>query len=63
MADTNEGFWLIHSVPHFPYSLEHYVYPKTGVHYGQSFMCISLNLKDLNSVGKSKETFYFVNML
>lgn len=53
MSDTNEGFWLIHSVPHFPYSLEHYMYPKTGVHFGQSFMCISLNLKDLNSVGKS----------
>lgn len=51
LGDGTQGVWLIHSVPHFPYSLKQYIYPTTGVHYGQSFLCISLNLTNLNKVG------------
>ena len=43
--DQNEGFWLVHSVPHFPPNTENngkYGYPHTGQRYGQSFLCISL---------------------
>lgn len=51
LASGEQGVWLIHSVPHFPYSLKKYEYPATGVHYGQSFLCISLDLTNLNNVG------------
>ncbi|XP_060531435.1 deoxyribonuclease-2-alpha isoform X2 [Cylas formicarius] len=51
MAENYGGFWLIHSVPHFPHSLNHYQYPETGIHYGQSFLCVSLDLENLNTVG------------
>ena len=43
--DEKEGFWLVHSVPHFPPNIENngrYGYPHTGQRYGQSFLCISL---------------------
>ncbi|XP_066145470.1 plancitoxin-1 [Euwallacea fornicatus] len=51
MTDKTSGLWLIHSVPHFPYNLNHYEYPNSGIHYGQSFLCLSLGISDLNSVG------------
>src|SRR5690349_881753 len=37
VANDINGFWLIHSVPKFPPTLEdgHYDYPKTGTIYGQ----------------------------
>lgn len=51
MADNKEGFWLIHSVPHFPQTRE-YIFPKTGTVYGQSFLCVSLDIINLNKVGE-----------
>ncbi|XP_066245534.1 plancitoxin-1-like isoform X2 [Euwallacea similis] len=51
IADKTSGLWLIHSVPNFPYSLNQYEYPDSGTHYGQSFLCLSLGVSDLNSVG------------
>lgn len=52
MANEKEGFWLIHSVPHFP-PLNRYSYPETGTHFGQSFLCISLNVSNIDRVGES----------
>lgn len=51
LADFESGFWLIHSVPHFPPLTPDYEFPKTGTLKGQSFLCISLDLKNLNKVG------------
>ncbi|KAJ8976824.1 hypothetical protein NQ317_011820 [Molorchus minor] len=48
---SNTGFWLVHSVPHFPQIGRAYIYPKTGAKYGQSFLCISMNFINLNKVG------------
>lgn len=59
VANQSEGFWLIHSVPHFPFSQTGYVYPKTGTHFGQSLLCITLNLDQLNNVGTL--FFYLIN--
>ncbi|CAG2066178.1 unnamed protein product, partial [Timema podura] len=55
MSQSNGGFWLIHSVPHYPPSpnkstQNFYSYPHTGLHYGQSLMCISLDVKQLDTV-------------
>lgn len=53
VANDISGFWLIHSVPKYPPSLEEgrYDYPETGTHYGQSFLCISFTGDQLGEVG------------
>lgn len=54
VADKNAGFWLVHSVPKFPqlpYQNNSYSYPKTGIRYGQSFLCISMMPEELEKVG------------
>ncbi|KAK7084824.1 Deoxyribonuclease II activity protein [Halocaridina rubra] len=51
MTDSG-GFWLIHSVPKYPPSPEDsYAYPKTGHHYGQSMLCISLPAEEADNLG------------
>ncbi|PSN49987.1 hypothetical protein C0J52_08765 [Blattella germanica] len=53
MTNESGGFWLVHSVPHFPPSPNStmlYSYPLTGTHYGQSFLCISLNSSQIDLV-------------
>ncbi|CAH0560064.1 unnamed protein product, partial [Brassicogethes aeneus] len=52
LANENGGIWLIHSTPHFPPIGRGYSYPKTGTVYGQSFLCISLDVSNLNEVGQ-----------
>ncbi|BES93530.1 deoxyribonuclease II [Nesidiocoris tenuis] len=51
-ADTEGGFWLVHSIPHFP-TLESYEYPKTALRYGQSALCISMGSKELDKIGNA----------
>lgn len=51
-ANSEGGFWLIHSIPKYPdpdYTT--YSYPPTGHLYGQSFLCISMEPKDMETVG------------
>jgi deoxyribonuclease-2 len=43
--DAKGGFWLVHSVPRFPFdraSSEPYTYPAYAKTYGQSFICLTL---------------------
>lgn len=52
VADEHSGFWLIHSVPRYPdYSIT-YTYPLSGRHYGQSFLCISVDSTQIDKIGK-----------
>ncbi|XP_026808791.1 cell-death-related nuclease 7 [Rhopalosiphum maidis] len=55
VADNSSGFWLVHSVPLFPQlpyqNNNSYTYPKTGVKYGQSFLCMSMTAEELDKVG------------
>lgn len=51
LGDKEGGIWLVHSVPHFPPAGPNYTYPLTGSLYGQSFLCLSLDLKNLDAVG------------
>lgn len=50
-TDGITGIWLIHSVPKYP-SIPHYEYPSTGTHYGQSFLCITLNSTEMEKIGE-----------
>ncbi len=50
--DASGGFWLVHSVPRFPFarnSSEPYTYPAYAKTYGQSFICLSLSTPDQHS--------------
>ncbi|CAF1279711.1 unnamed protein product [Adineta steineri] len=41
---TQTGFWLVHSVPHFPPVIEQgYGYPDSGRIYGQTMLCVTFN--------------------
>lgn len=50
-TDGEQGIWLIHSVPKYP-STNHYDYPKNAEHYGQSFLCISFEASQMDTVGQ-----------
>lgn len=53
MADRTGGFWLIHSVPHYPSVADsQYTYPATGYKNGQTYMCMSLPPDQMEIVGK-----------
>ncbi|XP_054163285.1 deoxyribonuclease-2-like [Oppia nitens] len=51
-ADKTHGFWLIHSVPKFPSkeSTHRYEYPETGGRYGQTALCISISIDEVDKV-------------
>jgi deoxyribonuclease-2 len=51
LADVASGLWLVHSVPNFPPLGSKYTFPSTGFPKGQSFLCISLSLENLDKVG------------
>ncbi|XP_055695244.1 plancitoxin-1 [Lutzomyia longipalpis] len=51
-TDAESGFWLIHSVPKYPSGLgTAYMYPKTGTIYGQSFLCVTFNATEMDTIG------------
>eukprot|EP01102_Stenamoeba_stenopodia_P008574 TRINITY_DN2477_c0_g2_i1.p1 TRINITY_DN2477_c0_g2~~TRINITY_DN2477_c0_g2_i1.p1 ORF type:complete len:365 (-),score=65.55 TRINITY_DN2477_c0_g2_i1:96-1190(-) len=48
--NSEGGFWLIHSVPRFPvFPASSYQYPEDEKEYGQSFLCLSMSLSNLNT--------------
>ncbi|XP_054163410.1 deoxyribonuclease-2-like [Oppia nitens] len=51
-TDKTHGFWLIHSVPKFPSkeSTHTYEYPETGSLYGQTALCISISIDEVDKV-------------
>lgn len=54
VANNGSGFWLVHSVPKFPQlpnQNNSYTYPRTGIKFGQSFLCMSMVAEELDKVG------------
>jgi len=52
IGDNKGGIWIVHSVPLFPPpSTEKYAYPNTGAVYGQSVLCITMNVTNLDKIG------------
>nr|UOI85655.1 deoxyribonuclease 2-4 [Dugesia japonica] len=47
--DKTSGYWIIHSVPRFPLA-DQYEYPKSGIKNGQSFICVSLKIDNLEEI-------------
>ena len=54
LATSSEyGFWLVHSVPKFPeLSGSDYKWGSASADYGQTFLCISMSLADIDGVAK-----------
>jgi len=50
--DKTSGFWLVHSVPHFPPPPSFgYSYPESGTVFGQTFLCVTYQYSTLNDIG------------
>ncbi|KAG7475661.1 deoxyribonuclease-2-alpha [Solea senegalensis] len=54
LLDKNQGFWLVHSTPHFPAVRQagEYYYPDSGVNYGQNFICVTYPLDHFQTIGE-----------
>ncbi|KAG8555261.1 hypothetical protein GDO81_017648 [Engystomops pustulosus] len=49
--DKYQGFWLIHSIPHFPPFPENgFGYPETGRFYGQIAMCVTYKYEQYEQI-------------
>ena len=56
------GFWLIHSVPHYPPPPdEKYDYPDSAKRYGQSMLCISLPAISQHQAENIGEIYFGLN--
>ncbi|XP_056300198.1 deoxyribonuclease-2-alpha [Pseudoliparis swirei] len=54
LLDKKQGFWLIHSTPHFPPARRagRYYYPDSGVTNGQNFLCVTFPLDRFQTIGE-----------
>ncbi|XP_067829082.1 deoxyribonuclease-2-alpha-like [Heptranchias perlo] len=52
LLDQKQGFWLIHSTPHFPPRTdESYSWPHNGLRNGQSFLCVTYPYSQFKEIG------------
>ncbi|XP_034554438.1 deoxyribonuclease-2-alpha [Notolabrus celidotus] len=54
LLDKNQGFWLVHSTPHFPPVQKEgqFYYPDSGVINGQNFICVTYPLERFQTIGE-----------
>ncbi|XP_034067153.1 deoxyribonuclease-2-alpha isoform X3 [Gymnodraco acuticeps] len=54
LLDKNQGFWLVHSTPHFPPVRQAgtFSYPPSGVNNGQNFICVTYPLERFQTIGE-----------
>uniref|UniRef100_A0A3Q3QM91 Deoxyribonuclease-2-alpha n=1 Tax=Monopterus albus TaxID=43700 RepID=A0A3Q3QM91_MONAL len=54
LLDKVQGFWLVHSTPHFPPVRQEgeYYYPTSGVTNGQNFICVTYPLDRFQTIGE-----------
>ncbi|XP_051967278.1 deoxyribonuclease-2-beta isoform X2 [Xyrauchen texanus] len=51
LFDQSQGFWITHSVPHFPpFPERDYSYPASGKYYGQTLHCITYSYTQLPQI-------------
>jgi deoxyribonuclease-2 len=53
-ADLKTGLWIVHSTPHWPASTgkSQFYFPEEEIKFGQTFVCMSLDEGELDSIGK-----------
>ncbi|XP_060905885.1 deoxyribonuclease-2-alpha [Labrus mixtus] len=54
LLDKNQGFWLVHSTPHFPPVQQEgqFYYPNSGLINGQNFICVTYPLDRFQTIGE-----------
>lgn len=54
LFDGTQGFWLVHSTPHFPPPKTEgkFSYPETGIPNGQNFICVTYPLDRFETIGE-----------
>ncbi|XP_026172480.1 deoxyribonuclease-2-alpha [Mastacembelus armatus] len=54
LLDEKQGFWLVHSTPHFPpvQQAGEYYYPSSGLVNGQNFICVTYPLDRFQTIGE-----------
>lgn len=52
--DKQQGFWLVHSTPHFPppKSAGQFSYPSSGISNGQNFICVTYPFERFQTIGE-----------
>ncbi|XP_017269048.2 deoxyribonuclease-2-beta [Kryptolebias marmoratus] len=59
LFDRSQGFWLSHSIPHFPSFPERgYLYPSSGKLYGQTALCVTYQYAQLPRIAKQLANIY-----
>lgn len=55
LLDKKQGFWLVHSTPHFPPVQKEgaFSYPSSGMVKGQNFICVTYPLERFQTIGKT----------
>ncbi|XP_068098558.1 deoxyribonuclease-2-beta isoform X3 [Hyperolius riggenbachi] len=62
LFDQKQGFWLIHSVPHFPpFPEDGFGYPDTGRFYGQTAICVTYRYHQFKQIA-SQLLYYDPNV-
>ncbi|XP_053573822.1 deoxyribonuclease-2-alpha [Bombina bombina] len=52
LLDSKQGFWLVHSTPHFPPPVNmKYDWPTNAFHNGQSFLCVTYSYNQFKDIG------------
>ncbi|XP_059841197.1 deoxyribonuclease-2-beta [Hypanus sabinus] len=52
MFDKIQGFWLTHSVPHFPPNVtDGYAWPSSGRRNGQTLLCVTIKYDQVTKIG------------
>lgn len=55
LFDHSQGFWLSHSIPHFPSFPERgYLYPSSGKANGQTALCVNYQYEQFMRIGEWK---------
>ncbi|XP_048108532.1 LOW QUALITY PROTEIN: deoxyribonuclease-2-beta-like [Alosa alosa] len=53
MFDKSQGFWLSHTIPHFPPFPERgFDYPSTGMFYGQVLFCVTYSYDQFHAISE-----------
>ncbi|MCJ8745400.1 hypothetical protein PDJAM_G00129970 [Pangasius djambal] len=54
LFDSRQGFWLVHSTPHFPPPKTEgkFSYPSSGINNGQNFICVTYPLERFDTIGE-----------
>lgn len=59
LFDRSQGFWLSHSIPHFPSFPERgYLYPSSGKVNGQTALCVTYQYKQFLQIAKQMVYLY-----